>query len=31
MSDCVKQHTKKYSDRNSPAYPANKCCGERRR
>ena len=31
MSGCVKQNTKKYSDRNSPPFPANKCCGERRR
>lgn len=25
---CVEQHTKKYMDRDSPAFPANQCCGE---
>lgn len=24
---CSLQHTKKYSERPSPAYPANQCCG----
>lgn len=24
---CTRQYTKKYSDRKSPAYPANECCG----
>ena len=25
-SECVKQNTKKYTSRNAPPYPANKCC-----
>ena len=25
MSNCIKQHTKKYATRSSPAYPANEC------
>lgn len=25
---CVEQFTKKYQERPSPAYPANKCCGQ---
>jgi hypothetical protein len=25
---CVKQSLKKYKTRNSPPYPANKCCGK---
>ena len=27
-SGCVEQFTKKYQERPSPAYPANKCCGQ---
>lgn len=27
-SGCVEQTTKKYQERRSPAYPANKCCGQ---
>jgi hypothetical protein len=30
-SGCVEQFTKKYQERPSPAYPANKCCGESKR
>ena len=30
-SGCVEQFTKKYQERPSPAYPANKCCGELKR
>lgn len=26
--ECVIQHTKKYSERPSPPYPASACCGE---
>ena len=25
---CSLQHTKKYTQRASPAYPANQCCGD---
>jgi hypothetical protein len=28
VNGCVKQTTKKYTSRKSPAYPANKCCGQ---
>jgi hypothetical protein len=30
-SGCVEQFTKKYQARPSPAYPANRCCGESKR
>lgn len=26
---CVEQHTKKYTERDSPPFPANECCGVR--
>lgn len=29
-SSCRRQTSKKYTDRPSPAFPANKCCGERK-
>jgi hypothetical protein len=28
---CEVQTTAKYANRNSPSYPANECCGERKR
>lgn len=31
MTTCKKQTTKKYLTRSSPAFPANECCGKRKR
>ena len=31
MSGCVRQNTKKYLSRGSPAFPANQCCGMEKR
>lgn len=31
MTKCLKRTSRKYTDRPSPPYPANECCGERKR
>lgn len=31
MTNCVKRTTKRYTDRPSPPYPANECCGKKKR
>ena len=31
MSKCKKRTTKKYTTRKSPAYPANECCGKKKK